>query len=71
LLSGFIPSLKSSEMNRETKKRLRAMGNKEGEKRLDELNQKLGITLPDSVSSHPEEFEEREWLKKKLGYKQH
>jgi predicted ArsR family transcriptional regulator len=47
------------------------MGNKEGEKRLDELNQKLGITQPDSVSSHLEEFEEREWLKKKLGYKQH
>ena len=71
MLSGFIRSLKGSEMNRETKKRLQAMGDKEREKRLDELNQKLGITQPDRVWSHLEEFEEREWLKKKLGYKQH
>jgi hypothetical protein len=39
------------------------MSKVEREKRLDELNRKLGI---DS-----EEIEEREWLKRKLGYKQH
>ena len=57
-------------MKSETKKRLRAMNNTERERRLDELNRKLGITgRNEAISSHPEEFEEREWLKKKLGYK--
>jgi hypothetical protein len=55
-----------------TKRRLRAMNNTEREKRLDELNRKLGITQPDKlIESDLEEVEEREWLKKKLGYKQH
>jgi len=59
-------------MNRETKKRLRAMSDNEREKRLDELNQKLGITQPvRRIETYPEEFEERKWLKKKLGYEQH
>jgi hypothetical protein len=36
---------------------------------LDELNQKLGITHPDILTEDDqEEMEEREWLKKKLGY---
>jgi hypothetical protein len=35
------------------------------EKRLDELNQKLGRNQPQEL----EQVEEREWLKKKLGYK--
>ena len=39
------------------------------EKRLDELNQKLGITHPDRLTEYDhQEMEEREWLKKKLGY---
>jgi hypothetical protein len=55
-----------------TKKRLRAMSNIEREKRLDDLNRKLGITQPvKSINSDLEQFEEREWLKKKLGYNQH
>jgi predicted ArsR family transcriptional regulator len=57
-------------MKSETKKRLRAMNNTERERRLDELNRKLGIIgRNEAISSHLEEFEEREWLKKKLGYK--
>jgi hypothetical protein len=59
-------------MTSETKKRLRAMSNIEREKRLDDLNRILGITQPiKSINSYLEEFEEREWLKKRLGYKQH
>jgi hypothetical protein len=57
-------------MKSETKKRLRAMSPTEGEKRLDELNRKLGITETNKfINSYLEDFEEREWLKKKLGYK--
>ena len=45
------------------------MSKAEMEKRLDELNRKLGITDPDVLTEYdPEETEEREWLKKKLGY---
>jgi hypothetical protein len=59
------------EMKPKTKIRLLAMSKAEREKRLDELNQKLGITQPQKlIESDPEEIEEREWLKKKLGYKQ-
>jgi hypothetical protein len=59
-------------MQSETKKRLRAMSHIEREKRLDELNRKLEITqLFKPIESHLEETEEREWLKKKLGYTQH
>jgi hypothetical protein len=59
------------DMKSETKKRLRAMDNTEKERRLDELNQKLGITkLIKFSESYLEEIEEREWLKKNLGYKQ-
>jgi hypothetical protein len=59
-------------MKRETKKRLRGMSDTEREKRLDELNRKLGITQPNElVESDLEEIEERDWLKKKLGYKEH
>jgi len=55
-----------------TKIRLLAMSKAEREKRLDELNRKLGITHPDKLTeSEQEEMEEREWLKKKLGYKRH
>jgi predicted ArsR family transcriptional regulator len=57
-------------MKRETRRRLRAMSNTEREKRLDELNRKLGITQPTKLMDL-EEIEERDWLKKKLGYKQH
>ena len=59
-------------MKSETKKRLRAMSNTDRGKRLDELNRKLGITQPkELVEPELEEIEEREWLKKKLGYEQH
>lgn len=59
-------------MKTETKRRLRAMSKAEKEKRLDELNRKLGITQPNELIEYDqEEMEEREWLKKKLGYGQH
>lgn len=59
-------------MKTKTKIRLLAMSKAEREKRLDELNRKLGITHPDKLTeSEQEEMEEREWLKKKLGYKRH
>ena len=58
------PGMKSG-----TKRRLRAMSNTEREKRLDELNRKLAIPQPKKpIESDLEEIEEREWLKKKLGY---
>jgi hypothetical protein len=58
-------------MKTKTKIRLLAMSKAEREKRLDELNQKLAITQPQKlIESDLEEIEEREWLKKKLGYKQ-
>jgi DNA-binding HxlR family transcriptional regulator len=44
------------------------MSKNESEKRLDELNRKLGITPRKLVESDLEEIEEREWLKRKLGY---
>jgi len=48
------------------------MSKAEREKRLDELNQKLGITHPDELTEYgQEEMEERDWLKKKLGYGKH
>ena len=55
-----------------TAMRLRAMSNTEKEKRLDELNQKHGMAQPIKlIENDKEEMEEREWLKKKLGYGQH
>jgi hypothetical protein len=55
-----------------TAMRLRAMSNIEKEKRLDQLNQKHGMTQPNKlIGNDKEEMEEREWLKKKLGYGQH
>jgi hypothetical protein len=52
-----------------TKIRLLAMSKAEKEKRLDALNQKLGIThANEPVEYGQEETEERDWLKKKLGY---
>lgn len=57
-------------MKGETKKRLRGMSRIEKEKRLDALNEKLAVTQRiESKESFQEEAEEREWLKKKLGYK--
>jgi len=57
-------------MKSETKKRLRSMSSIEKEKRLDELNRKLEVTQRiESKEVFQEEAEEREWLKKKLGYK--
>ena len=50
-------------MKTKTRIRLLIMNKVERERRLDELNRKLGID--------PEEIKEREWLKRKLGYKQH
>ena len=45
------------------------MSKAEKEKRLDALNQKLGITHPNKLTEYDqEEMEEREWLKKKLRY---
>jgi len=47
--------------------RLRVMSNAAKEKRLDELNRKIANTHPNTFTSK-EEMEERDWLKKKLGY---
>jgi len=48
------------------------MSKAEKEKRLDELNQKLGMTHPDKLTeNYREEMEERDWLRKKLGYAKH
>jgi hypothetical protein len=58
------------EVKTQTRVQLLIMSKAEREKRLDELNRKLGITDPDLLTEFdPEEMEEREWLKKKLGYK--
>ncbi len=59
-------------MKLKTTIRLRAMSKDGKEKRLDELNQKLGVTQPNKLTEYDnEEIEEREWLKKKLGYGKH
>ena len=55
-------------MKTQTKIRLLAMSKGEKEKRLDALHQKLGITHPNELGYGQEEMEERDWLKKKLGY---
>ena len=48
------------------------MSNIEREKRLDELNRKLGLTERNrATNSNLDEFEKREWQKKRLGYPQH
>jgi len=62
-----------SNMKSETKKRLRAMSTIEKEKRLDQINRKLEAAQlkPQPMESLREEIEEREWLKKKLGYNPH
>jgi hypothetical protein len=53
----------------QTKIRLLVMSKAEKEKRLDGLNQKLGITHANELTEYgQEEMEERDWLKKKLGY---
>jgi hypothetical protein len=55
-----------------TKIRLLAMSKADKEKRLDALNQKLGITHATDLAEYgQEEMEERDWLKKKLGYAKH
>lgn len=59
-------------MKTKTRIRLLTMSKAEKEKRLDALNQKLGITHPNELTEYSqEEMEEREWLKKKLGYAKH
>jgi hypothetical protein len=45
------------------------MSKADKEKRLDALNQKLAITHPNELTEDgQQEMEERDWLKKKLGY---
>lgn len=57
-------------MKIETRKRLQASSTTEQEKRLDEINWRLEITqLVRSAESFLDETEEREWLKRKLGYR--
>ena len=59
-------------MKTKAKIHLLAMSKAEKEKRLDELNQKLGMTHPDKLTeNYREEMEERDWLRKKLGYAKH
>jgi predicted DNA-binding protein len=53
----------------QTKIRLLVMSKAEKEKRLDALNERLGITHLNELTEYgQEEMEERDWLKKKLGY---
>jgi hypothetical protein len=60
------------EVKTKTKIRLLALSKTDKEKRLDALNQKLGITHPDQLTEYgQEETEERNWLNKKLGYAKH
>jgi hypothetical protein len=48
------------------------MSKAEKEKRLDALNRRLGITHPNELTEYSqEEMEERDWLKRKLGYAKH
>ncbi len=55
-----------------TKIRLLVMNKTKKEKRLDELNQKLGVSQPNKFPEYDkDEMEERAWLKKKLGYGRH
>jgi hypothetical protein len=55
-----------------TKILLLVMSKAEKEKRLDALNQKLGITHRNELTEYgQEEMEERDWLKKRLGYAKH
>ena len=59
-------------MKTKTKIRLLAMSKAEKEKRLGALNQKLAVTHPNELTEYgQEEREERDWLKKKLGYAKH
>ena len=59
-------------MKTKTKICLLAMSKAEKEKRFDALNQKLGITHLNELTEYgQEEMEERDWLKKKLGYAKH
>ena len=59
-------------MKTQTKIRLLVMSKVEKEKRLDALNRKLGITHPNEFTDYSqEEMEERDWLKRKLGYAKH
>lgn len=63
-------------MNREAlKDKIQRMTNEDREKRLDELNNKTGVTSPHSTSggtppptADMDELYERELLKKALGY---
>ena len=56
-------------MKTKTKIHLLAMSKADKEKRLDALNQKLAITHPNELTEDgQQEMEERDWLKKKLGY---
>lgn len=48
------------------------MNKADKERRLDALNHKLGVTRPNELREYgQEEMEERDWLKKKLGYANH
>ena len=59
-------------MKTKTKIFLLAMSKAEKEERFDALNQKLGITHLNELTEYgQEEMEERDWLKKKLGYAKH
>jgi IS5 family transposase len=60
-----VPRSGRHQVKIKTKIRLLTMSKDAREKRLDELNQKLGRNQPQEL----EQVEEREWLKKKLGYK--
>ena len=62
-------------MKGDTKARIDGMTPQEREDRLMELNHKLGVTNPHSTAGGKtphvqdlDEFEEREYLKQKLGY---
>ena len=61
-------------MKGETKKRLQQMNAEQKQNRLYELTEKVGIANPEPLNGRNpqehdiEEMEEREWLKKEIGY---
>lgn len=72
VLLAYLFVLLEAGMKIKTKIHLLVMRKAEKEKRLDALNQKLGITHSNESTEYgQEEMEERDWLKKKLGYAKH
>ena len=56
-------------MTPEMQERLEAMTDSEKADRLEQLNERVGVTAPEKSKEFSlEDLEEREWLKQALGY---